>query len=121
MQRPCACGYGVTPHFATNLDFPRLARNSLPGPSFVPTHHPEDLMATPNDATQDPAATKQRPAKTPANAGGARKATPSRDGDQRARTVKEDKDRSDWEGMNPRPEQGSDDVAAPGEVPRDPR
>lgn len=30
---------------------------------------------------------------------------------------KEDELRSDWEGMTPKPEQPSDDVAAPGQLP----
>lgn len=37
--------------------------------------------------------------------------------DQRQTGAKHDKERSDWEGMTPRPEQGEDDVAAPGELP----
>ena len=36
---------------------------------------------------------------------------------QEARAKDEDKERSDWEGMTPKPEQGEDDVAAPGELP----
>jgi len=31
--------------------------------------------------------------------------------------VQEDEQRSDWEGMAPKPEQPSDDVAAPGQLP----
>ena len=34
-------------------------------------------------------------------------------------TLTEDKARSDWEGMAPKPEQPSDDIAAPGQVPED--
>jgi len=74
-------------------------------------------MATPNNTTQDPS-TANSPAKTPACANDERNAAPS-PRDQRARTAKEDKERSDWEGMTPRPEQGSDDVAAPGKVPHE--
>jgi hypothetical protein len=37
--------------------------------------------------------------------------------DQRQTSARQDKERSDWEGMTPRPEQGEDDVAAPGELP----
>ena len=34
-------------------------------------------------------------------------------------TLAQDKERSDCEGMAPRPEQPSDDIAAPGQVPED--
>lgn len=36
---------------------------------------------------------------------------------QRETAAKPDKERSDWEGMAPKPEQGEDDVAAPGQLP----
>jgi hypothetical protein len=36
---------------------------------------------------------------------------------QRETAAKPDKERSDWEGMTPKPEQGEDDVAAPGQLP----
>jgi hypothetical protein len=36
---------------------------------------------------------------------------------QRETAAKPDKERSDWEGMSPKPEQGEDDVAAPGQLP----
>jgi hypothetical protein len=36
---------------------------------------------------------------------------------QRETSAKPDKERSDWEGMTPKPEQGEDDVAAPGQLP----
>jgi hypothetical protein len=41
----------------------------------------------------------------------------TKDSERRVRSAKEDQDRSDWEGMAPKPEQPSDDVAAPGHVP----
>lgn len=34
-----------------------------------------------------------------------------------AKNAKQDKERSDWEGMTPKPEQGEDDIAAPGQLP----
>lgn len=77
-------------------------------------------MVTRNEATPDATATTQRAATPRHGADEARKDASSPTKDRRAQGAKEDKERSDWEGMNPRPEQGSDDVAAPGEVPHDP-
>jgi hypothetical protein len=37
--------------------------------------------------------------------------------EQRETKAKQDKERSDWEGMTPKPEQGEDDIAAPGQLP----
>jgi hypothetical protein len=65
------------------------------------------------------------PSQTPRAGGQHKKAqrkVPQRDpsGERPAsRTLAEDKERSDWEGMAQRPEQPSDDVAAPGQVPED--
>ena len=41
----------------------------------------------------------------------------TKDSEKRAHSAKEDQERSDWEGMTPKPEQQDDDVAAPGHVP----
>ena len=65
------------------------------------------------------------PSETPGPRGQHKKAqrkVPQRDpsGERAASpTLAEDKARSDWEGMAPRPEQPSDDIAAPGQVPED--
>jgi hypothetical protein len=55
--------------------------------------------------------------KTPAQPKDRRKAGAKQEPEPPVRTAKQDKERSDWEGMTPKPEQGSDDVAAPGQVP----
>ena len=44
---------------------------------------------------------------------GARTRTPA----PKVHTTEEDKERSDWEGMTRKPEQPSDDIAAPGQLP----
>lgn len=52
--------------------------------------------------------------------------TPDVETNERAKQTKEesretkarqDRERSDWEGMTPKPEQGEDDIAAPGQLP----
>jgi hypothetical protein len=73
-------------------------------------------MATTN---QDSGANRAKQSHTPG--------VPSKEGNRegankvkdesRETRAKEDKERSDWEGMAPKPEQGEDDVAAPGELP----
>jgi hypothetical protein len=66
-----------------------------------------------------------QPSQSPEPRSGHKKAqrkVPQRDASEErpaSPTLAEDKERSDWEGMTPRPEQPSDDVAAPGQVPED--
>jgi len=37
--------------------------------------------------------------------------------DEQLDNAEQDQERSDWEGMTARPEQGEDDIAAPGQLP----
>lgn len=37
--------------------------------------------------------------------------------EQRQTNARQERERSDWEGMTPKPEQGEDDIAAPGQLP----
>lgn len=83
-------------------------------------------MGTRNHATPDQSSAPKRAVQTPARdaevrskADEARKEVSATHKQEPAKGVKADKERSDWEGMAPRPEQGTDDVAAPGEVPKD--
>jgi hypothetical protein len=57
---------------------------------------------------------RQRPA------GGAQPSKPEAPSRQAEHgSAKRDEQRSDWEGMVPKPEQPSDDIAAPGQLPSD--
>jgi hypothetical protein len=69
-------------------------------------------MPTPN---HDPSANRPKQDRTPgAKQGEQVKNTKE---DKRTTAARPDKERSDWEGMTPKPEQGEDDVAAPGQLP----
>jgi hypothetical protein len=48
---------------------------------------------------------------------GARERAKKTNEELRETNAKQDKERSDWEGMTPKPEQGEDDIAAPGQLP----
>ena len=68
---------------------------------------------------QDSAANRAKQSRTPGvpSEERSREGTRKTKDEQRETGAKQDKDRSDWEGMAPKPEQGEDDVAAPGELP----
>jgi hypothetical protein len=68
-------------------------------------------MPTP---THDP--TAKRAKQSPNGVSPEERAKNSKEG-QRETSAKPDKERSDWEGMTPKPEQGEDDVASPGQLP----
>jgi len=70
--------------------------------------------STPTSSRKQSRAGAAKPAAKP-NTQGKNDAT--KNAEPRVHSAKEDKERSDWEGMAPRPEQPSDDVAAPGQVP----
>jgi hypothetical protein len=60
---------------------------------------------------------KQSPSARVPNTESARESAKKTKEDQRDTRAAQDRERSDWEGMTPRPEQGEDDVAAPGQLP----
>jgi hypothetical protein len=82
-------------------------------------------MATTNEDSAASRAKQSRTPGVPSKEGpreGAKKVVDAREQnqnkeEQRETRAKQDKERSDWEGMAPKPEQGEDDVAAPGELP----
>lgn len=69
--------------------------------------------------SQDSAANRAKQSRTPGvpSGEGSREGTNKSKEEPRETVAKPDKERSDWEGMAPKPEQGEDDVAAPGELP----
>jgi hypothetical protein len=69
-------------------------------------------MPTPS---HDPAA--KRPKQTPSPAASPDERAKKNKEAPRETSAKPDKERSDWEGMTPKPEQGEDDIAAPGQLP----